>query len=135
MTIRRAGGLVEEALTRSILAAFFEVYNRLGFGFLESVYTEALARELNMLVDGKVVIEVKAGFALPATGSRQLYNYLRATDIEVGLLLHFGPEPTYYREYVPNVRKELPVASAVTALIRDHLQNADLKKEPVQRGL
>jgi GxxExxY protein len=145
MTMRNVGKLVEEALTRSIIAAFFEVYNRLGYGFLESVYAEALARELrrkghrverevlvkvwykgeliarqrvDMLIDGKVIVEIKAGAALPPAGSRQLYNYLRGTDREVGLLLHFGPEPKYYREYVPNSRKERPVASDVPALIR-----------------
>lgn len=147
MTIRRLGGLAEEAITKAIIAAFFEVYNRLGFGFLESVYAEALARELrrtghkverevlvkvwykgeliarqrvDMLVDDKVIVEIKAGLSLPQTGSRQLFNYLRGTDKEVGLLLHFGPEPKHYREYCPNTRKEhATAASAVPVLIRD----------------
>ena len=131
MIIRRIVGLADEALTRSIIAAFYDVYNTLGFGFLESVYAEALARELktrghkverevqvkvwfkgqliarqrvDMLIDDRVIIEIKAGLTLPITGSRQLYNYLRGTDKEVGLLLHFGPEPKFYREYCTNAR-------------------------------
>ena len=158
MTIRKIVGLAEEALTRSIIGAFFEVYNKLGFGFLESVYVEALLRELrrrghrvdrevlikvwykgeliarqrvDLVVDGKVIVEVTAGLALPITGSRQLYNYLRGTDLEVGLLLHFGPEPRYYREYAPNGRKERPGASDVTALIRVPPLNADSPPMPV----
>src|SRR5688500_8618349 len=153
MTIRRIVGLADEALTRSIIAAFYEVYNNLGYGFLESVYAEALARELrrrghrverevsvkvwfkghliarqrvDMLVDDKVIIEIKSGLALPITGSRQLYNYLRATDKEVGLLLHFGPEPKFYREYCPNARKDLgSAASDVPVLIRDQLEKPE----------
>lgn len=159
MIIRRIVGLADEALTRSIIAAFFEVYNTLGYGFLESVYAEALARELrrrghrverevavkvwfkgqliarqrvDMLVDDRVIIEIKSGLTLPITGSRQLYNYLRGTDKEVGLLLHFGPEPKFYREYCPNARKDLGSdASDVSVLIRDQLRKSELTELPV----
>ena len=143
------GGLAEEAITKSIIAAFFEVYNCLGFGFLESVYVEALVRELrrrghkvdrevpvqvwykgeliarqrvDILVDGRVIVEVKAGLALPPTGSRQLHNYLCASELEVGLLLHFGPEPRFYREFSSREhKKHLPAQSAVPVLIRDQV--------------
>ena len=142
MTPRRIVGLAEEAVTRAIIGAFFEVYNALGYGFLESVYSEALARELrrlghhverevmvriwykgeviarqrvDMIVDGKVIVELKAGLVLHSTAPRQLYNYLRATDKEVGLLLHFGPEPRYFREYCPNARKDHPPYPVVSA--------------------
>lgn len=142
MTKKRIVGLAEEAITRSIIGAFFEVYNTLGYGFLESVYAEALARELrrrghrverevmvriwykseiiarqrvDMIVDGKVIVELKAGLALHSTAPRLLYNYLRATDKEVGLLLHFGPEPKYFREYCPNTKKDHPPYPAVSA--------------------
>lgn len=142
MTTKRIVGLAEEAITRAIIGAFFEVYNTLGYGFLESVYVEAMARELrrlghrvdrevivhiwykgeviarqrvDMIVDGKVIVEVKAGLALHSTAPRQLFNYLRATDKEVGLLLHFGPEPKYFREYCPNTRKDHPSYPAVSA--------------------
>jgi GxxExxY protein len=116
--------LIEERLTHSVIGAFFEVYNTLGFGFLEMVYVMALERELigrghqvsrevwipvlykgeelckqrlDMVVDGKLIIETKSTPELPKTGSRQLYNYLRATKLGVGLLFHFGPEPKFYR--------------------------------------
>ena len=159
MTIRRIVGLADEALTRSIIAAFYDVYNNLGYGFLESVYAEALARELrrrghrverevsvkvwfkgqliarqrvDMLVDDKVIVEIKSGLALPITGSRQLYNYLRATTKEVGLLLHFGPEPKFYREYCPNAAKDLGSgASDVSVLIRDQLKEPEPTEVPV----
>jgi GxxExxY protein len=161
MTIRRIVGLADETLTRSIIAAFFEVYNTLGYGFLESVYAEALTRELrrrghrverevlvkvwfkgqliarqrvDMLVDGRVIVETKAGLTLPITGSKQLYNYLRGTDKEVGLLLHFGPEPKFYREYCPNSRKSRSDASAVPVLIRDHLQGPEATGMPADEA-
>ena len=116
--------LIEGALTRSIIGAFHEVYNTLDFGFLEHIYKEALAKELrdrghrvdrevrvvvyymgdpiavqiiDMIVDGKVVVEVKASADVRASWGRQLQNYLRATDLEVGLLLHFGLEAKFYR--------------------------------------
>src|SRR5688500_16705131 len=159
MMIRRIVGLEDEALTRSIIAAFYDVHNALGYGFLESVYAEALCRELrtrghkvergvrlqawfkgqhvarqrvDMLIDDRVIVEIKAGLALPQTGSRQLYNYLRATDKEVGLLLHFGPEPRFYREYCPNSRKDLGSdASDVSVLIRDQLEKPEVTEAPV----
>jgi GxxExxY protein len=118
------GKLIEEALTRSAIGAFYEVYNTLGFGFLEHLYVTALERELvarghrvsrevtvrvtykgetlgvqrlDMIVDAKLVIETKSGLQLHKAAARQLYNYLRATNLEVGLLLHFGPKPHFYR--------------------------------------
>jgi GxxExxY protein len=158
MTIRRAGGLAGENITNAIIAAFFEVYNRLGFGFLESVYAEALARELrrrghrverevlvkvwykgqliarqrvDMLVDDVVIVEIKAGLVLPEAASRQLFNYLRGTDKEIGLLLHFGPEPKFYREYCPNARKEHGrVGSEVPALIRGPTEQPEAATPP-----
>ena len=131
MTAKRLIALAEEALTQSIIGVFYEVYNALGYGFLESVYAQALERELrrkghrverevlvkvwykgeviarqrvDMVVDGKVIVEIKAGPTLPATAPRQLLNYLRATDKDVGLLLHFGLEPKFYREYCQSRR-------------------------------
>ena len=118
------GWLVEEKLTHSILGAFFEVYNALGYGFLEHLYVMALERELlarghavarevgvlvsykgeelgyqriDMIVDSKVIIELKSTRELHESAARQLRNYLRATRLEVGILLHFGPEPKFFR--------------------------------------
>lgn len=129
------GKLIEEALTRSAIGAFYEVYNTLGFGFLEHLYVTALEREMlarghrvarevsvrvtykgeiiglqrmDMVVDAKLVIETKSGAQLYRAAGRQLYNYLRATNLEVGLLLHFGPKPHFYRMICQHPRSHPP---------------------------
>ena len=116
--------LIAEHLTESVIGAFYEVYNALGFGFLEQVYMAALERELrrrghavgrevwvavcfkgevisrqriDMVVDDRLVIEAKSTQDLHKSAPRQVYNYLRATRLQVGLLLHFGPQPAFYR--------------------------------------
>ncbi|HEU4628386.1 MAG TPA: GxxExxY protein [Gemmatimonadaceae bacterium] len=102
-----------------------------GFGFLEHVYvlaleyellarghrvarevgvrvmykgTELTTQRLDMLVDEKLVVEVKSTHDLHKAAPRQLYNYLRATNLELGLLFHFGPEPKSYRQVCRNAR-------------------------------
>jgi GxxExxY protein len=116
--------LIEEQLTESVIGAFYEVYNTLGYRFLEQVYLAALERELlarghaigrevwvpvhykgeeisrqrlDMIVDERLVVEVKSTQEVHKSAPRQVYNYLRATRLQVGLLLHFGPEPAFYR--------------------------------------
>ena len=116
--------LIHERLTYSVVGAFFEVYYTLGFGFLEHVYVAALIRELlsrrhdvgrevsvpvlykgeeiarqrlDLIVDQRLVIEVKSTRTLHDGSVRQVENYLRATSLELGLLLHFGPQPRFYR--------------------------------------
>ena len=116
--------LIEHEITHEIIGAFYDTYNALGFGFLEHVYALALERELtargrtvrrevsvpvmykgellttqrlDMIVDDKVVVEIKSTHTLPQTAHRQLLNYLRATALEVALLLHFGPDARFYR--------------------------------------
>jgi GxxExxY protein len=116
--------LIEEQLTESVIGGFYGVYNTLGFRFLEQVYMAALERELrarghavgrevwvpvlykgeeisrqriDMVVDERLVIEAKSTHELHKSAPRQVYNYLRATRLQVGLLLHFGPEPAFYR--------------------------------------
>jgi GxxExxY protein len=118
------GELIHERLTHSVIGAFFEVYNTLGAGFLEPIYSGALAIEirerghvvdrevsvrvgykgveigwqrLDMIVDGTLVVEVKSTTELHSSARRQLQNYLCATRLELGLLLHFGPKPKFYR--------------------------------------
>ena len=120
----RGRALVEERLTRSVIGAFYAVHRGLGFGFLEHVYSVALEIELrerghgvarqcgvtiryagieiaqqrlDMVVDGKVVIEIKATEHLHTDATRQLYNYLHASSIDVGLLLHFGRSAKFKR--------------------------------------
>ena len=118
------GELLHERLTHSVIGAFFEVYNTLGFGFLEHLYVMALERELltlghrvgrevsipvyykgeelgrqrlDIVVDETLVVETKATADLHKAATRQLYNYLHATKLEVGILLHLGPQPKFYR--------------------------------------
>ena len=123
--------LIEEALTYSVIGAFFEVYNTLGFGFLEHLYILALEQELiarghrvrrevwvevtykgkllgrqrlDMIVDDKLIVELKSTYELRKEDIRRLYSYLHATKLEVALLLHFGPEAKFYRLVSPNSR-------------------------------
>src|SRR5579885_2098663 len=117
------GFLRDERLTHQIIRAFYTVYNKLGYGFLEAPYVRALELELqklglrvrrevpvrlyydgqelmtyrlDMVVEDRVVVEAKATRDLHPSASRKLYNYLKATNLEVGLLFHFGPEPKFY---------------------------------------
>ena len=117
-------GMLHEALTGKILEASFEVIRELGAGFLEGVYQNALLIALrqkgiqaearvplsvrfrgevvgeyfaDLLVDGKVIVELKAVKALAPEHQAQLINYLKATGIEVGLLINFGRPKLEYR--------------------------------------
>jgi GxxExxY protein len=119
-------------LTQKIIGVFYDVYNELAAGFLESVYQKSLALALesaglavrsriaipvwfrghqvghfegDMLVEQCVLLELKAARALDSTHQAQLLNYLRATEIEVGLLLNFGPKPEFKRLAYENKRK------------------------------
>ena len=119
-------------LTEKIIGAFFTVYNRLGYGFSEKVYENALVLELRKLglkveqqkrimvyydgqvvgeyladivVNGVVIIELKVVRQLLKEHEAQLLNYLKATMIEVGLLLNFGPKAEFKRKVYDNDRK------------------------------
>ena len=123
--------LIDEELTGKVIGAFYTVYNTLGYGFLESVYSRALAIELrrrglrvdrevsitvyyegevvgryrlDLLVEGRLALEIKAGKSLAPTDRDQLLNGLRASNHEVGLLLHFGPRPAFFRVVAENER-------------------------------
>ena len=133
--------LIEEALTESAIGAFYEVYNTFGFGFLEHIYVTALERELlarghhvarevcvrvtykgeelaqqriDMLVDEKLIVEIKSTYELHKAAPRQLFNYLRATNLEVGLLLHFEPKPSFFRLISSNKRSAASAQSAAS---------------------
>jgi GxxExxY protein len=124
-------------ITEKVLRAFFNVYNQLGFGFLEKVYENALGYEMQLLglkvekqkriqvhyreiiagdyfadiiVNDKVIIELKAAEALIEEHEAQLVNYLRATDIEVGLLLNFGKKPQHKRKIFENRLKNQSIS-------------------------
>jgi GxxExxY protein len=116
--------LAFEDLTREIIAAFYTVYNELGYGFAEAVYANAFVLELkarglevrrevpfevryighvvgqyrlDLMVNETVIVEIKAGEAIGESERRQLLNYLRVTSLPVGLLFHFGPKPWFKR--------------------------------------
>ena len=122
-------------LTQKIIGVFYEVYNELGHGFLESVYENAMTLALrearidarqqapitvrfrgqivgdfraDLLVDDAVIVEIKAAKTLESAHDAQLLNYLRATEIEVGMLMNFGPKPEFKRLAFDNRRKGRP---------------------------
>jgi GxxExxY protein len=119
-------------VTDKVLKAFFKVYNTLGYGFAERVYENALAIELkksglqvekqkditvyyegelvgdyvaDIVVNGIVMLELKAVRTLTEDHEAQLLNYLKATPVEVGLLLNFGAKPEHRRKIFDNDRK------------------------------
>ncbi|HEU5232846.1 MAG TPA: GxxExxY protein [Terriglobales bacterium] len=121
-----------EALTEKLIGIFYSVYNDLGHGFLESIYQKAFTLHLarnglkfeeqksirvvymgvdlgdfraDLVVESLVIVELKAVAALEKAHERQLLNYLRATNVEVGLLLNFGPTAQIKRLLFDNERK------------------------------
>jgi len=133
--VQKIGMMKHKELTDRVLCCFYNVYNRLGYGFLEKVYENALIVELrkrglasraqcpitvhydgyvvgeyiaDILVDSKIMVEVKASKSLAPEHEAQLLNYLKATEIEVGLLLNFGPKPDVRRKVFDNDKKGSP---------------------------
>ena len=125
--------LKEEELCRKIIKAYYNVYNTLGYGFLEKVYENAMVLELrkmeihgrrqvpikvyydservgdyfaDIIVEDLIIIELKAGEALCEEHEAQLINYLRATSIEVGFLFNFGQKPEFRRKIFENKYKK-----------------------------
>ena len=121
-----------EKITFDIIKSFYKVYNTLGFGFLEKVYENALSLELkklgyivetqksinvyydgkevgnyfaDLLINDKIILELKAVEKLKDEHKFQLINYLKATDIEIGLLLNFGKKPEIKRVVFTNKQK------------------------------
>ena len=120
---------LHQELTSKIIHCFYKVYNTLGYGFLEKVYENALMFELtknglfverqkpikvhyedklvgeyfaDLIVDNKIILELKALESLIEEHELQLINYLKATDIELGLLLNFGKKPEVRRKIFSN---------------------------------
>lgn len=120
-------------LTSEIISCFYKVYNTLGFGFLEKVYENALLIELNksgliserqkpikvqyedqivgeyfadIIVNNKIILELKAIESLTEEHELQLINYLKATNIELGLLLNFGKKPEIRRKIFTNNQRK-----------------------------
>jgi GxxExxY protein len=120
-------------ITEIIIKAFYHVYNKLGYGFLEKVYEKALAIECrklglkclcqcpievfydnevvgfyiaDMIVNQVVIVEIKAASAISTEHEIQLVNYLKATEIEVGLVVNFGKKPEFKRKVFSSDYKE-----------------------------
>jgi GxxExxY protein len=122
-----------KTLTESIIKTFYDVYNELGYGFLEKVYQNSMYLELksrgfevepfrkikvfykgievgeyfpDLIVNNLVILELKAADCIVEEFENQILNYLRATDIEVGLLLNFGKKPEIKRKVFDNDLKK-----------------------------
>jgi GxxExxY protein len=140
---RRRPDLQDSDVTDRILRAFFDVHTELGGGFLESVYHRAMEIALrsggievqrepkipvwfrgeevgvfepDLLVGRRVVVELKTVAALNSAHVGQVINYLRATSLEVGLLLNFGPSAEFRRLILRNERKPLRVTPRNSAV-------------------
>ena len=121
--------ILHEELTKLIIKVFYDVYNELGYGFLERVYQNAMFIELkengfdieaqrkikvyykesevgiyiaDIVVNNCIILELKAQECLIKANEFQLINYLRATDCEVGLLFNFGKKPEFVRKIYQN---------------------------------
>ncbi len=121
--------IIHRELSYQIMEAVFEIHNTLGPGFFESVYEEALACELalrnipferqkeirvyykdrligthrlDMLIDGKIILELKAVIAMNEVFKQQINSYLKATDLALGILINFGSKKIEYTRVVNN---------------------------------
>src|SRR4051812_47156870 len=128
--------ILHKEITDTVIRSFYKVYNELGYGFLEKVYENAMFIELtntgllcekqkpihvyyaesrignyfaDIIVENSVIIELKAAEGLIEEHEYQLINYLKATEIEVGLLLNFGKTPQFKRKIFTN--RSLPAHS------------------------
>ena len=126
--------LLHKELSNKIIKCFYIVYNTLGFGFLEKVYENALMIELltnglkaekqkrikvyyenqivgeyfaDIIVEDLIILELKAAEFVIEEHELQLINYLKATEIEIGLLLNFGKSPEFKRKIFTNDRKRI----------------------------
>ena len=129
-----------ELLTEKLIGAFYTLYNELGHGFLESIYQRGYAfmlkdlelsfteqspirvmhrgRDLgefrmDLVVEGVVLVELKAVKVLETFHEKQVFNYLKATDLEVGLLFNFGPRPQVRRILLENEYKRERASAAI----------------------
>lgn len=127
-------GLKHAQLTEKIIGVFYDVYNELGYGYLESVYEESLVIALrqeglivdrqvsvpvwfrnhkvgefraDLLVENAVLLELKSARTLEPVHEAQLLHYLKSTEIEIGLLLNFGSRPQFRRLLFDNERKKI----------------------------
>jgi GxxExxY protein len=140
-----------DQLTKAVIGVFYDVYNELGSGFLESVYKECMrialietglrvqaempipvhfrgnlvgAFRADLVVNGVVLIELKVGDALIKEHETQTLNYLRATDLEVALLMNFGPTPRFKRLVMDNEKKKNRSVASVEIGVKPFVDEA-----------
>lgn len=128
-----SGSLLYKDITEEIISAYYYVYNELGYGFLEKVYENSMLIELksrglkvesqkiikvhfkdsivgeyfaDIIVEDKIIIELKSCESLMPEHEVQLFNYLKATNIEVGLLFNFGKRAAFKRKVFTNDNKK-----------------------------
>ena len=128
--------LLHKDITEEIISAYYYVYNELGYGFLEKVYENAMLIELksrglkvesqktikvyfnetivgdyfaDIVVEDKIILELKSCESLSPEHEVQLFNYLKATNIEVGLLFNFGKRPAFKRKILTNDNKKISI--------------------------
>lgn len=121
------GELLYRETSDLILKSFYEAYNTLGYGHLEAVYKRALVVSLgekglhvdverlfvvyfhgvnvgnykaDIVVDSKIIVEVKAAIKIGPPDTAQCYNYMKSARMHVGFVLNFGPEPQFERHYL-----------------------------------
>lgn len=138
--------MIEEELTGQIIKVFYKVYNPLGYGFIESIYHNAMIIELtesglkvetekpiavyygehvvgtfsaDLVVEERIILELKAKERILEAFEAQLLNYLRSTEIEIGLLLNFGKQPEFKRKFFSNEHKKLTAQPTTKSLLEN----------------
>jgi len=137
--------MLQEELSGKIIGVFYSVYNTLGHGFLEKVYENAMMIELrkaglnpeqqkridvyydgeivgeyfaDIVVNDLIILELKVAEAIAPEHEAQLLNYLKGTEVELGLLFNFGPKPQFIRRILTNDKKTLRVGPSCFSVIR-----------------
>jgi GxxExxY protein len=142
--------MIDEEITGRIISAFYKVYNTLGYGFIERLYHNAMIIEIaqdglfveiekpivvyyganvlgnfeaDLVVERRVIVELKAVEKLQPSHEAQLVNYLGATDIEIGLLFNFGKSAEFKRKLFENEYKRRVGRAADESILRSLLKN------------
>ncbi len=142
--------MIDEQLTGQIIKIFYKVYNTLGHGFIESVYHNSMIVEFvrggitietekpiavyyddrvvgafsaDLIIEGKVILELKSKETLHPAHEAQLTNYLRATDIELGFLFNFGKQAEFKRKYFSNEKKRRRPKSVADGILENLLKS------------
>lgn len=147
--------MLDEKLTGQIIKAFYKVHNTLGYGFIERVYHNSMIVELvrnrisvetekpiavyyedkvvgtfsaDLVIEGKIILELKSADVLHAAHEAQLINYLRATEIELGFVFNFGKQPEFKRKYFSNDNKRRTAFLGTEGILESLLKKDDPPK-------